>query len=150
MTNEIRPVVEPTADPVAEDEAQHRRFSRRVEALTLGTGFAAALALLVFKSRAWGAGVAFGAVLAWLNYRWLDAGLDALVMAAKAQQGKPQVRVPAGTYWRFAFRYLLIAVAAYGIVTFLHVPTLAVISGLMALGAAVTIEGLYEVFSEPV
>jgi hypothetical protein len=41
-------------------------------------------------------------------------------------------------------------VAAYGIVTFLHVPTLAVLSGLMALGAAVTIEGLYEVFSEPV
>jgi hypothetical protein len=142
MTNETHPAVD--------DDAQHRRFSRRVEILTLSTGFVVALVVLVFKSKAWGAGVAFGAVLAWLNYRWLDAGLDALVAVAKSQQGRAQVRVPSGTYWRFAFRYALIAAAAYGIVTFLHVPTLAVLSGLMALGAAVTIEGLYEVFSEPV
>ena len=134
----------------SEDDVRHRRFSRRVQILTLGTGFAVAILVGILKSLPWGAGIACGAILAWLNYRWLDAGLNGLVLAAKAQQGLPQVRVPSGTYWRFAFRYALIAVAAYGIVTFLHVPALAVISGLLALGAAVTIEGLYEVFSEPV
>jgi hypothetical protein len=110
-------------------------------------GFAsAALAALLFSWRA-GAGIAIGTVLGWLNYRWLDRGLGAIVTAALAQQGIPQARVPRRVYYGFAGRYALIAGVVYASVGFLDVPILAVFAGLFSLGAAAMAEGLYEVFT---
>ena len=136
--------MKPVPPPTSDDEA-HARFSMRLQGLTLGLGFAAAIAVLVVKSPRAGCGIAIGTLLAWLNYRWLDRGLDALVSAAKAQAGIPQPRVPSSVYWKFAGRYGLIALLVYASVAFLHVPLLAVIVGLLALGAAAMAEGLYEI-----
>lgn len=94
-----------------------------------------------------GAGVAIGTFLGWLNYRWLDRGLGAIVSSALAQQGIPQPRVPMRVYYGFAGRYALIAALVYVSVRFLAVPILAVFIGLFALGVAAMAEGLYEVFT---
>jgi hypothetical protein len=129
------------------NDAAHRRFSKRVQWLTIVLGFAAALAVGLRKSHGAGYGIALGAVLAWLNYRWLDQGLSAFVTGSAAQKGLPKPQVPLSTYFKFGGRYLLIGLALYGIVEFLAVPALWLIVGLMALGLAVTVEGLYEVIS---
>jgi hypothetical protein len=135
------------APPPTTDDKQHARFSRRLQGLTLGLGFAAAIAVLIAKSPRVGCGIAIGTLLAWLNYRWLDRGLDALVAASKAQAGSPQPHVPNSVYWKFSGRYVLIALLVYASVSFLHVPLLAVVIGLLSLGAGALAEGLYEIIS---
>ena len=131
------------------DHKEHAQFSLRLQWLTLGFGAAAAIATVFLKSGRSACGVAAGALLAWLNFRWLDQGLGALEMAALAQQGRPQPRVPLSVYVKFGGRYLLIGLAVYVIVTYFGVPLLAVLLGLLALGAGAMAEGLYEIFRGP-
>jgi hypothetical protein len=92
-----------------------------------------------------GAGVTIGTFLAWLNYRWLKLGVDALVASATGGDGPSSAGVPASIYLKFAGRYLLIALAVYASVSVLKIPLLGMIYGLLALGAAAFIEGIYEV-----
>ena len=129
------------------NEVTHARFSRRIQWLTIILGFAGALAAGLFKSHRAGYGVAIGAVLAWVNFRWLDQGLSSFVRGSLSQEGLPKPQVPISTYVKFGGRYALIAIALYGIVTFLAIPALWLIVGLLALGLAATVEGLYEVIS---
>ena len=129
------------------DEQLHRRFSSRVQWLTILLGLAGALAVGRLKSHPAGYGVAIGSFFAWINFRWLDLGLQAFVDASAAQEGSPKPIVPFGTYAKFGGRYALIGIALYGIVVFLSVPALWLVVGLLALGLAVTVEGLYEVIS---
>ncbi len=126
----------------------HARFSRRIQWLTLACGFVAAIAVAFAVSARTGVGIGIGTLLAWLNYRWLDRGLGVLVSAAAAQEGAPQPRVPMGVYVRFAGRYVLIGVLVYVTVSVLHVPLLAVVAGLLALGAGAIAESLYELFAK--
>jgi ATP synthase I chain len=154
-TPQATPANSPTAvpSPLAntqtshDNEAAHARFSRRVQYLTVILGLAAALAVGVVKSHPAGYGIALGSLLAWLNFRWLEQGLSSFVRGSAAQEGLPKPQVPISTYVKFGGRYALIGLALYGIVTFLAVPALWLIVGLMALGLAVTVEGLYEVIS---
>lgn len=129
------------------DNEAHARFSHRLQWLTLIIGFSGALAAVYLKSARAGCGVALGTLLAWLNYRWMDQGLGALVNAAIAQQSVPQPRVPLSVPVKFGGRYLLIGLAVYVIVSYFGVPLLAVLLGLLALGAGAIVEGLYEVIS---
>jgi hypothetical protein len=113
--------------------------------LTLAIGLAAAIGVALCGRAGMGAGVAIGTLLAWLNYRWLKLGVDALVVSATQGEGASQPRVPAGTYLKFAGRYLLIALAVYASVSVLQIPILGMIYGLLALGAAAFVEGIYEI-----
>ena len=131
----------------ANNEVVHARFSRRVQWLTVILGWAGALAAGLLKSHRAGYGVALGTVLAWLNYRWLDQGLSSFVRGSLAQEGLRKPQVPLSTYVKFGGRYALIGLALYGIVSFLAIPALWLIVGLLSLGLAVTVEGLYEVLS---
>ena len=135
--------------PVAAPD-QHARFSARLQWLTLALGAVSSVILLIWVSWRAAAGLAIGTLLAWLNYRWLDGGVGAIVSAALAQQGIPQPRVPSRVYLGFAGRYALIGLAAYATVRFLGSPVLAVFGGLLALGTAAIIESLYEVFTGPI
>jgi hypothetical protein len=140
----VTQILPPAADPVPDS---HSRFSLRLQRLIFVLGIvASALAAFLVSWRA-GAGIAIGTVLAWLNYRWMDRGLGAIMSAALAQQGIPQPRVPMRVYYGFAGRYALIAVLVYASVRFLNVPVLAVFVGLFSLGAAAMAESLYEVFT---
>jgi len=108
-------------------------------------GALAALPVGYFYGWRWGSGILIGAVLAWLNFRWLRQGLDALTEAATAQADRPKAKVPVGTYFRAVFRYVLIALAVYVIFKYLHVPVLSMIFGLCSLGAATMVVSVHEI-----
>ena len=87
-----------------------------------------------------------GAVLAWLNFRWLRQGMDALVAASAAQAGAKKPRVPLGTYFAAAFRYGLIALVVYAIFKLLRVPLASMVVGMCALAVAAIAASVYELF----
>ena len=119
---------------------------RRIAWLTLILGFLAGGIVAVLRDRWWGAGLAIGAGLAWLNFRWLRQGLDALVAASTAQAGAERPLVPLGAYFRALFRYALIAFSVYVIFKVLRVPLASMIVGLCALGAATIAVSVYEIW----
>ncbi|HKV61449.1 MAG TPA: ATP synthase subunit I [Candidatus Acidoferrum sp.] len=119
---------------------------RRISRLTLLIGFLAALLVALLRSRLWGLGLAIGAVLAWLNFRWLRRGLDVLVVASTAQAGKEKPVVPLLSYFAMVFRYGLIALAVYVIFIYLRVPLASMVVGLCALGAAAIAASVYEIW----
>ena len=86
-------------EPKAAEISPGAVTERRISAMTLLIGLAAALLVAVLRDRLWGVGLAIGAALAWLNFRWLRRGLDALVTASTAQSGKEKPVVPIGSYF---------------------------------------------------
>ncbi len=117
----------------------------RISWLILVTGaLAAAVVAATTSDFEWAAGLAIGAALAWLNYRWLRQGMDALVIVAQAQEGSEKPRVPIGAYFRALFRYALIALSVYVIFKTLKIPAASMVIGLCALGPAAMIAGLFE------
>jgi hypothetical protein len=118
---------------------------RRISWLTLLIGLASALSVALLRDRLWGLGLAIGAALAWLNFRWLRRGLDALVLASTSQAGKEKPVVPFLSYFAMVFRYGLIALAVYVIFVYLRVPLVSMIVGLCALGAATIAASVYEI-----
>ena len=127
------------------DISRYPASERRISWLTLLLGALAALPVGYFYGWRWGSGILIGAVLAWLNFRWLRQGLDALTEAATAQADRPKAKVPVGTYLRAVFRYVLIALAVYVIFEYLHVPVLSMIFGLCSLGAATMVVSVHEI-----
>lgn len=122
---------------------------RRIAWLTLLIGALAAIAALIVHRPLWSAGLAIGTTLAWLNFRWLARGLDALAAQSMAQEGAEKPRVPVSTYFFAVFRYTLIALAVCVIFKFLYVPLLSMLLGLCALGAAAIAASVYEVLTGP-
>ena len=128
------------------DVAPYALTERRIARLTLLLGaIAAAGACLLFSIRV-GAGVLIGALLAWVNFRWLKSALDTVTRAATAQSKASKARVPLGSVFGLIGRYLLLAVSVYAIFIFLGIPILSMLVGLCALGAATMGASLYEVF----
>ncbi len=122
------------------------RTERRIAWLTLAFGSAACVAAVFAGSRLWSAGLLIGAVLGWLNFRWLRRGMDALVAASAAQAGAEKPRVPLGTYFAAVFRYGLIALIVYVIFKILRVPLASMIVGMCALAAAAMAASVYELW----
>jgi small-conductance mechanosensitive channel len=91
----------------------------------------------------WAGGLLIGAVLAWLNFRWLRRGLDALVAASAAAE---EPRVPLGAYFGAVFRYGLIALVVYVIFRILKVPLASMVVGMCALAVAAIAASVYELF----
>ncbi len=118
---------------------------QRIAWLTLLFGFVAAAILALVHQRPWATGLAIGTVLAWLNFRWLKRGLDALVLASEAQQGREKPQVPLATYFTAIFRYGLLALAVYVIFKYLHVPLGSMVVGLCALAAATMAASVWEI-----
>jgi hypothetical protein len=131
----------------------------RIAALTLGFGFASAAIALVIHRPDWAKGLAGGAILGWLNFRWLRRGIRAMVIAALARapdeapaseteqsvrDAKSKVSVVA-TYLALLFRYALVALGAYVIFNYLHAPLVSIGLGLCALVAAVMTASVWEV-----
>src|SRR5271155_1977081 len=125
--------------------APGRTTERLIAWLTLLIGIASACVALALAHRDWAAGLLLGAALAWLNFRWLARGLDALVAASTAQEGRPKPQVPLSTYFTALFRYGLIALCVYVIFTYLHLPLASLLAGLCALGPAAIAASVYEI-----
>jgi ATP synthase I chain len=128
-----------TADP-------YRQSESRISHLTLSLGIATGLPVAILYSWRWGFGILVGAALAWLNFRWLRQGLDALANAATAQANHEKVHVPFSAYAKAAFRYGLIALIVYVIFKYLNVPALSMVLGLCALGAATVVISVHSIF----
>jgi small-conductance mechanosensitive channel len=127
------------------EEVAGAATERRIAWLTLLIGFVAAAIVALVHQRSWAAGSAIGTVLAWLNFRWLKRGLDALVLASEAQQGREKPQVPLATYFTALFRYGLLALAVYVIFKYLHVPIGSMVVGLCALAAATLAASVWEI-----
>jgi len=127
------------------EEVAGAATEQRIAWLTLLFGFAAAAILAQEHQRPWATGLAIGTVLAWLNFRWLKRGLDALVLASEAQQGREKPQVPLATYFTAIFRYGLLALAVYVIFKYLHVPLGSMVVGLCALAAATIGASVWEI-----
>jgi len=101
------------------------RTERRIAWLTLVFGSAASAAAAVAGKRIWASGLLIGAVLAWLNFRWLRRGLDGLVAASAAQAEWRSRAFRWALTLRRCFRYGLIALIVYAILNFFRFPLLA-------------------------
>ena len=132
-------------EPKAAETATGARTERRISWLTLFIGLLAGLLVGVLRNPMWGVGLGIGTLLAWLNFRWLRRGLNALVQASEAQADKEKPRVPLRSYFAMATRYGLIALAVYVIFEFLRIPILSMIVGLCALGVATIAASVYEI-----
>ncbi len=129
---------------MADPDSFYRAAERRIEWLTLALGAAGA----VFAALRWdwraGAGVALGALLTWLNFRWLKQGVGALVTVSTVQAGSEHVRVPRSVYLKFFGRFALLLLVVYVILSRSLLPVAAVLGGLFAVVAAVMLELLFE------
>ena len=127
-------------------DAFYRAAERRIEWLTLGLGAAAAVVVAVRWGWRAALGLAVGAALAWLNYRWLKQGVGALVQLSVAQADAPKVRIPRRVYLKSFGRIALLIAVVYAILSRSLLPGAAVLAGLFSLVAAVLVELLYQLF----
>ena len=123
------------------------RTEFRISWLTLLFGALAAVTAAGLGNRVWASGLAIGAALGWLNFRWLGRGLDALVPASTAQQGSEKPQVPWWTYVLAAFRYALIGLAMYVTFVYRNIPLASMMVGLCALAAAAIVASVWEIFT---
>ena len=129
------------APPIVPGQATERRIAW----LTLAIGLAAAAIVAGLHHYRWSLGLAVGTALAWVNFRLLRRGLDALLEASTAQSGFAKPQVPLASYAAAALRYGLIAAVVYAIFELLNVPLLSMIVGLCTLGAAAIAASVYEI-----
>jgi small-conductance mechanosensitive channel len=113
--------------------------------MTLAIGSVAAITIGLLHGWMWASGVAIGAGLSWLSFRWLKHGTDALRAVITAREGEEKPRVPVTIYLKAVLRYGLMGLIIYAIFEYLKVPVLSMITGLLALGAATFLASLYEI-----
>jgi hypothetical protein len=129
---------------MAESDSMYVAAEHRIEWMTLAFGLAGAMFVLLRWGWRPGAGVALGAALAWLNFRWLKQGVTALVKISTAQANSEHARVPMGVYAKFFGRFALLLLVVYVILSRSLLPVAAVLGGLFAVVAAVMIELMWE------
>lgn len=128
------------------DVAFYRAAERRIEYFTMAVGIAGALgAGFMWGFRA-AAGFAAGAVLSWLNYRWIKSGVGGAAKLARAQQGAEKVAVPRGMYFKFVAQYVLLILAAYVTLTYFVLPVASLLAGFGAVVVAVLAEAAGQLF----
>jgi hypothetical protein len=125
---------------VGNEASLYTGSERRIEYVTLGIGMAAAAVTGPLWGWRVGLGVACGAALSWINYRWMKQGIDALAEIARPQQGAEKVRVPTTVYVKFIGRYALLIGAAYVMLSHFELPVASVLGGFFAVIAAVLAE----------
>ena len=134
------------AAPMAGDEEFYRAAERRIEWLIAGIGAVATAATwFIWGSRS-AAGLAAGAILSWVNYRWMKQGVDTLARLSTAQAGTPRAQVPANVYLKFLGRYALLIIAAYAILRACRPPVASLLAGFFSVIAAVLVEMVGQLF----
>jgi hypothetical protein len=128
--------------PVPGDEV-YSRAVERIPRFMIGLG-------LVLTAPAWwefgrssALGFLGGAVIAFLNFRWLKSGVnglaDRVTNAGKRQSG-------AGIVARFLLRYVLMGAAAYGILTSFPASLRGLFVGLALPVGGIACEAAYEIY----
>lgn len=120
---------------------------RRIEWLTLALGGLAAAGAGWRWGWRGGVGLAIGAALSWVNFRWLKGSVQAFGSAATAQAGSQNVRVPVSAYVKFFGRFALLLGTLYVILTRSWLPAIPVLAGIFAAPAAVVLALVYELLA---
>lgn len=131
---------------MAADEAFYAAAERRIEYLTLAIGAAGVVCASIFWDIRAGVGVAIGAAISWINFRWMKQGVNMLVRLSTAQEGAEKVRVPKRAYLKFLGRYALLVLVAYVILRSFKVAITSVLAGFFAVVAAVLVEMTGQLF----
>lgn len=89
-------------------------------------------------------GFMLGALISYLNFQWLKTGVsglaDKVTNTGKRQSGK-------GIVARFLFRYALLGIAAYAILTSFPASLNGLFAGLFLPVGAITCEAVYELYA---
>ena len=131
---------------MSNDDAFYAAAERRIEYLTVAIGVIASIAVAIHWGPKSGAGLAVGAALSWINYRWMKQGVNALAKLSTAQAGEENARVPVSVYFKFIGRYALLIVAAYVILRGFSLPAASVLAGFFVVVAAVIVELIGQLF----
>jgi ATP synthase I chain len=131
---------------MAGDEEFYSAAERRIEWLIAGIGAAATAATWFVWGRRAAAGLAAGAILSWVNYRWMKQGVDRLARLSTAHVGTQRAQVPASVYLKFLGRYALLIVAAYAILRAFRPPLASLLAGFFSVVAAVLVEMIVQLF----
>ncbi|HMD32810.1 MAG TPA: ATP synthase subunit I, partial [Candidatus Acidoferrales bacterium] len=86
---------------------------QRIERGVVVTGVLVTAIAGYFGSAIAAGAAALGTGLAWLNFRWLKQGLDAIEQVSSVQEGAARTRIPKGVLARFFARFALILVVLY-------------------------------------
>lgn len=129
---------------MAADSAFYAGAERRIEYIALGLGGAGAIGGAIVWGAHAGLGVAVGAILSWINFRWMKQGVGTLGRLAKAQEGAEKIRVGPGVYFKLIGRYALLFAGAYVILTYFNLPVLSLLAGF----ASVIVAALFEVVGQ--
>lgn len=136
--------------------AHGERVLWRIQWLTLAFGAVVATVAVALHRTDWAKGLLCGAVLGWLNFRWLQGGMRGIFESALAQAkavpegaeatASSSNSVTSGMIRAFSllFRYALVALAVYVIFVYLHVPLVSIGLGLCALVAAIITASVWE------
>jgi len=125
---------------MAEADSFYAAAEQRIERLTLALGLAGTVFAFIRWGWRSGVGLALGAGLTWINFRWLKQGIGALVKISTAQANQERARVPRGIYAKFFGRFALLLLVVYVILSRSLLPASAVVVGLFAVVGAVMIE----------
>ena len=128
--------------PIAEDKAFYAAAEQRIEYLTLAIGALGAILAAIFWRASAGAGLAVGALLSWLNFRWMRHGVGVLARLSIAQEGAEKPRVPRMTYIKMIGRYALLIAVAYVILRGFGSMAAGLLCGFFAVVVAVLIEAI--------
>lgn len=131
---------------MVEDEAFYAAAERRIEYFTLGIGAAGAIVGAILWRASAGAGIAVGALLSWINFRWMRRGIGVLTRLSVAQENAVKPRVAKMTYVKLIGRYALLIAAAYVILRGFGHLAAGLLCGLFAAVAAVLAEVLGQLF----
>lgn len=131
---------------MTEDDKFYAAAERRIEYLTVVIGVTAAIGATAVWSWHVGAGLACGAILSWINYRWMKQGVDTLARLSSTQGDSEKPRVPAVVYVKGAGRYALLVVAGYVILRGFDLPAVSLVAGFFAAVTAAIIEMIGQLF----
>jgi hypothetical protein len=133
---------------MAAAEAMGGATLRRVEWLTLVIGGIGA----AWAGSRWGwrgaLGLAIGAVLSTINFRWLKGSVQDF--GRVAQPGMENAGVPKRAFFKFFGRFALLLGVVYVILTRTSLPGISVLAGLFASTAAVVVGLVFELLSSNV
>jgi predicted outer membrane lipoprotein len=131
---------------MAGDEEFYCAAERRIEWLIAGIGVVATAATWFVCGGRAASGVAAGAILSWVNYRWMKQGVDTLARFSTAQAGTQRAQVPVSVYMKFLGRYALLIAAAYAILRAFRPPVASLLAGFFSVIAAVLVEMVGQLF----
>jgi ATP synthase I chain len=126
------------------DDRKHAAIERRIEAFIAVLGVAIVAAAGALRGFRAAEGAAAGALLCWLNFRWLRQGAATVTGLGLAQAGAETVKVPKRVHAKFFGRLVLLILAVYVILAWIRLPATPVVCGLVVVVPAVMLELGYE------